>query len=120
MVTSAGQVFFDLFSALGFVIDEGPALMQIIPVNLATIRLRNLRRLALIAQGSRLPHPTPGVLVRPWFVIQSPHQFGQLATPQPRQLFQRLFRKGTGRHRRHRRNAVMHQGNGVEDPLDNP
>lgn len=94
--------------------------MQVIPINLPAVRLRDLRCFAFIAQGAGLSYPLSGVFMCAGLVVQGPDQFGQLAATQPFQLSQRLFGKRVGRHRRHCCNAVMHQSDSVEDPLDNP
>ncbi|MCY1523916.1 hypothetical protein D9M68_588300 [compost metagenome] len=58
---------------------KAPALVQVIPVQLATVGLRDLRCVAGIAQLARLPHPLLRVPVRPGLVVQRPHQLWQLA-----------------------------------------
>ncbi|MNQ85688.1 hypothetical protein D3C85_1008600 [compost metagenome] len=122
VVASELEVTLDSIGALGGVVDEAPALVQIVPVDFA-VALRVLRRLALEAQLARHDDVLTDVALRARFVVQRPDQGGELLALVGASLGQRLERlegEGAGTHGRHSRGAVMRQGDGVENALDNP
>ncbi|MCY1407269.1 hypothetical protein D9M71_225650 [compost metagenome] len=114
------QVLLELVVPGGLVVDEHPALVQVVPVGLAVAALGDLCRLAGIAELARLLHPAAGVAVGAGFVVQGPDQFRQFAAATGRQLAQRLLGKGIGAHCRNGGQAVVQQRYGVEDALDDP
>lgn len=119
VVTGGLEVAFTLLDALLGVVDKLPALVQVVPVHLA-VTLRNLRGAALVAQRCGHGDVLAGVAVRAWLVIQRPHQARQLAATLAGQLLERFRREGAGAHGRNGCDAMVEQGDGIEDALDDP
>ena len=108
--------------ALGGVLDEAPALVQVVPVHLA-VTLRVLGGLAGEAQLAGHGDVLAGVAVGAWLVVQRPDQCGQLLALVGAglgQCLEGLEGEVAGAHGGYGGDAVVHQGDGVEDPLDDP
>ncbi|MNP49660.1 hypothetical protein D3C76_1438610 [compost metagenome] len=70
------QVALDLASAL-IILQVLPAQVQIVPVDLAAVRLRNERRFALPAHVPGILCPAPHVGFGHWLIVQGPYEFRQ-------------------------------------------
>ncbi|MNF87946.1 hypothetical protein D3C84_704250 [compost metagenome] len=82
--------------------------------------MRDLRGDTGVAQGTGIANPALGVAVSARFVIQCPHQRGEFSAALARQFFERSFWESVAGHRRNGGNAVMDQGNRIEDAFYNP
>ncbi|MNE59911.1 hypothetical protein D3C80_1550320 [compost metagenome] len=91
----------------GIVFQECPALMQVVPVDLARVWLGDLGCLAGEAQRPGLRDPGLGVLVCTWFVVERPDQLRRLALAGRDECLQRFFGVGVRGQRSHGSNAVM-------------
>ncbi|MNF88182.1 hypothetical protein D3C84_706700 [compost metagenome] len=94
--------------------------MQIVPIDLARIRLWDLCRLASEAEVTSLTDPHAGVFVCTWFVVQCPDQLWRLTAASSNQGFQRLLWIGIRGKRGNGGDTVLHQGDGIENALDDP
>ncbi|MNJ42136.1 hypothetical protein D3C77_370900 [compost metagenome] len=93
--------------------------MQVVPVDLL-VTLRYERGLALEAHFLRLLGPALQVAAGGGLVVQGPHQRREVAGTLLGQLLQRLDWEVHAGHGRYGVDAVLHQGNGVEDAFNDP
>ncbi len=121
LVAGLGHVQLDALGALLGAVDEGPALVQVVPVDLLGAALRDDSRLALEAQRAGLLRPTAHVGLGDRLVIQRPHQARQALVRLLAGLLEgleRLLGQRRAAHHRDGRGVVVQQGDRVEDALD--
>ena len=76
LVTCLLDIARDLVGSLGLIVNECPALVQIVPVGLAAVTLGDLRGFTHEAQLAGHAHPAAGVTVCAGFVVERPYEFG--------------------------------------------
>ncbi|MNJ29607.1 hypothetical protein D3C77_241800 [compost metagenome] len=122
VIADFADIALDLVQALGGIVDECPALMQVIPIYLAP-SFRNLGGFALVAELTRHGRMLAGETMGAGFVVQTPYQrweFLPFACALLGQRLQGLERERPRAHRRDGIQAVVQQRDGVKDALDDP